>query len=215
MISLSVICILISLMFGVIGYMRGWQREVIAMAGLIASIALLQWFGVALVNIAGALTGMPAGCGTDPLVQCRQEFWIQAVTHATIAFFSYQVVSRLAEQVVSGRTGDRIRTNLEKQIIGAGIGFLNGFLLVGSFWGFLEYQLILPRGYQQLEKGLLGAEQCLRGYVFDAGVIARPVAACDPVVWSLADWLPMAFFSPTLWLLAFFLIFFIVIIALI
>ncbi|MCA9933271.1 MAG: CvpA family protein [Ardenticatenaceae bacterium] len=214
MISISVVVVLIMLLFGVVGYLRGWQREVIALSGLIASVALLQWFGVPIVDIVGRFTGMPDNCAIDPLIQCKQEFWIQAVLHAVMAFFSFQVVTRIAFQVVGSRAGDRLRATFEKQIIGAGVGLLNGYLLAGTMWGFLEYQLSAA-GYQRLQQGLAGAGQCLQGYMFDLSVITRPLTACDPVVTSLADYLPMGIFSPTLWLLAFFIIFFVVIVALI
>jgi uncharacterized membrane protein required for colicin V production len=36
--------------FALIGYFRGWQKEVIALAGLVASIAALQQFGFQIAN---------------------------------------------------------------------------------------------------------------------------------------------------------------------
>jgi hypothetical protein len=121
-----------------------------------------------------------------------------------IAFFSYQVVARLADQAMGGRLGERLRTGLEKRIVGALIGTINGYLLIGSLWGFLEYQ-ITSLGYVQLPPG--------EPYPFDPSVIVRPVA--DASAAALANMLPMGMFSPTVWLLLFFVSFFVVIIALI
>jgi hypothetical protein len=46
-------------------------------------------------------------------------------------------------------------------------------------------------------------------YVFDPQYITRPLDS------AIAGWLPMAMFSPTIWLLLFFIAFFVVIVALI
>ena len=60
-----------------------------------------------------AITG--AGAAADPNALRRQEIWIQAIFHVTIAFFSYQVVARLAEQAGGGRLGESLRADLEKE----------------------------------------------------------------------------------------------------
>jgi hypothetical protein len=75
---------------------------------------------------------------------------------------------------------------------------------MGSLWGFLEYQ-ITSMGYIQLPPG--------EPYPFDPSVIVRPVA--DASAAALANMLPMGMFTPTVWLLLFFVSFFVVIIALI
>ena len=218
MISLKIIFWGLVLFFGLIGYLRGWQKEVIAMAGMVASLALLQQFGVTLVSLIGNASNMPPGCAGDPNIQCTQEFWIQAVFHSLLAFFSYQMVVRLADQVTAGRFGDRLRKSLEKQIIGALVGFVNGYLLVGGLWGFLEYQLG-PNGYQRLEQGVDAFGQCIRPYVFDSSVVIRPVEACmiatTDAAQSIIDFLPMGILSPQIWLLIFFGIFILMIVALI
>lgn len=202
MISLQFIFLFMIVFFALIGYLRGWQREVIALSGLIAAIAALIQFGDSITRLVGALTG---GAGVvDPYAIRRQQFWIQAIFLSIIAFFSYQVVARLADQAMGGRLGERLRSGLEKRILGALIGTINGYLLMGSLWGFLEYQ-ITSMGYIQLPPG--------EPYPFDPSVIVRPVA--DASAAALANMLPMGMFTPTVWLLLFFVSFFVVIIALI
>ncbi len=203
MVSLQFVFWFMVIFFALIGYMRGWQREVIALSGLIASLAALIQFGDALTRLVGALVGGDA-IATDPLALRRQQFWIQAIWHSTIAFFSYQVVARIANQASGGRLGERLRGDLEKRILGAVIGAVNGYLVIGGLWGFLEYQLT-NAGYVRLPPG--------EPYPFDPSIIIRPDAAAAAV--ALTEYLPMALFSPTLWLILFFASFFIVIIALV
>jgi len=203
MISLQYIFLFMIVFFALIGYLRGWQREVIALSGLIASIAALIQFGETLIRLVTALTGATQAIN-NPNALRQQEIWIQVIFHVTIAFFSYQVVARLAEQATSGRLGERLRGDLEKRILGMFIGAINGYLLIGSLWGFVEYQ-ITANGYVKLAPEI--------GYPFDPNVIVRPVA--DASAAMITDFLPMGIFNPTVWLLLFFVSFFIVIIALI
>ncbi len=204
MISIAIIFWIMVVFFGLIGYLRGWQKEAIALSGLIASVAVLQQFGYELVTLVGSATVSPDRLLLDPNYGLKQQFWIQAVFHSVTAFFSYQVVARLADSVTGGRIGDRLRASLEKRVIGALLGFINGYLLVGGLWSFLEYQ-ITALGYQALP---LGA-----AYAFDQTVVARP--AIDSAAMQMAVYLPMGVFTPTIWLLLFFIAFFVVIIALI
>lgn len=183
--------------FALIGYFRGWQKEVIALAGLVASIAALQQFGFQIVTIITNVLSLDTGSEAWQ----RQQFWIQTSFHLTISFFSFQVVAKLADNAAGGKLGARLRATLEKGIIGAIIGGINGYLVIGTIWSFLEYRLTAD-GYSQLP-----ADQFT--YVFSQEYITRPIESV------IAAWLPMALFGPTTWLLFFFIIFFIVIIALI
>ena len=204
MISLSILFWFMVIFFTLIGYLRGWQREVIALSGLVASIAALSQFGDDLTRLIGAFVTL-RDLEIDPQrALMRQRFWIQALFHSLVAFFSYQVVARIANQATGGRLSERIRANLEKQILGALIGAINGYLLIGGLWGFLEYRLT-DAGYAQLGPNEM--------YPFSADVISRPIA--DAAAATLATYLPQGIFSPTVWLILFFVTFFVVIIALI
>jgi hypothetical protein len=209
MISSHIIFWLMVLFFGIVGYMRGWQKEVIAATGLIASIAALQQFGYLIATLMSPLVSLFTLRRTEglvnPFAMQQHQFWVQALFHVTLAFFSFQMVARLAESSsAGGRLGPRLRGALEKRIIGAAIGAINGYLLVGTLWGFLEYQLS-PAGYVRLPPG--------QPYPFDASTIIRPDITSSAMV--VAEWLPLGVFSPAIWLILFFVAFFVVIIALI
>ena len=205
MISLHIVFFLMIIFFAMIGYLRGWQKEVIALTGLVASIAFLSTFGAAFINRFPSAVA-DAALGPEAVVQAsKTRFMLQAIFHCMLAFFSYQIVTRLADQVSGGRIGERVRANLERRIVGSLIGAVNGYLLVGGLWSFLEYE-VTPVGYIQLPPGV--------AYAFDPLVI-RPAA--DSVAMRIAtSMLPMTEnVSPTLWLIFFFIAFFVVIIALI
>lgn len=204
MVSLHFVFWFMVIFFTLIGYLRGWQREVIALSGLVASIAALSQFGDSITGLIGGLTGSVQPNPADPFAFQRQQFWIQAIFHGIIAFFSYQVVARIANQATGGRLGERLRSGLERRVIGAMIGAFNGYLTIGSIWGFLEYQ-ITSNGYVQIPPG--------QPYPFDPSVIVRPDATAAAA--AVANYLPMGLFSPSIWLILFFISFFIVIIALI
>lgn len=204
MISISLFFWFMVVFFALIGYLRGWQREVIALSGLVASIAALSQFGDDLTRLVGAFVTVGDTTIDPQSALMRQRFWIQALFHALVAFFSYQVVARIANQATGGRLSERIRANLEKQILGAFIGALNGYLFIGGLWGFLEYRLT-QGGYAQLGPNEM--------YPFGADLITRPIA--DAAAATLATFLPQGVFSPTVWLILFFVSFFIVIVALI
>jgi uncharacterized membrane protein required for colicin V production len=203
MINLFLLFWMLVALFTVIGYMRGWQKEVIAMSGLVGAIAALMQFGYEMVSLFGAL---PAEGMTPEQLQSVQktQILIQGVFFAFVAFFSYQVVASLAVNIAGGRLGDRLRAGLEKRIVGGLIGAVNGYLTVGGLWSLLEY-VPIPDGYEHLPIGL--------SYPFDPNLIIRP--AVDTMAYTFTEYLPLGIMSPTLWLILFFVTFFIVIVALI
>jgi uncharacterized membrane protein required for colicin V production len=204
MISLQIFFWLMVLFFAVVGYMRGWQREVIALSGLVASIATLHHFADNLVGWFNAVPPLDPLAPFDPMAMRRTQFWVQALFHATITFFSYQIVGRLADQFLAGRLGERLRTGLEKRIIGMLVGAVNGYLFIGGLWSFLEYQ-IAAGGYSQLPLG----EQ----YAFDPSIVARPIM--DSGAMQLAGLLPMGVLSQEMWLVVFVVTFIVLIVAII
>ena len=201
MVSIELIFYLMIFLFGAIGAIRGWQKEVIAMAGLIGSIAFLHQFGFALIRYGRPLALFLAS--PENSNDIRQTFWIQFLFHVTIAFFSYQVIGRIAERAPGSRS-ERYRQGFQNMFIGFVIGVANGYLLFGTIWSFLEYR-ITETGYQ-----LLGPNQ---GYGLGAMITRGSPGTI--FVSNVVEYLPLSVFGPGVWLLFFFVSFFIVIIALV
>ena len=203
MINLFLLFSLLLGLFAMIGYLRGWQKEVITLSGLVAAMALLQMFAFDIVGFLGFIP--QEGSTPEQLQDVRQaQIYLQTGFLVIVAFFSYQVVARLALRAAAGRLGDRLRTGLERRIIGLIVGIINGYVVIGGLWGFLEY-LPVPNGYEQIPAGV--------PYPFSPEIILRPVA--ETAAFAATQYLPQGILSPTLWLILFFVTFFIVIIALI
>ncbi len=203
MINLMLLFIILVGFFAMVGYLRGWQREVITMFGLVGGVAMLQRFAYEILRLLGAIA--EPGSAEAVLQDARrsQVTW-QVVLFILIGFFSYQIVGALAVRVSGGKLAERIRASLERRIIGLLFGAVNGYLIVGTFWGFLEYEPVAD-GYRQLAQGV--------AYPFDVSIVVRP--ALDTAALAFTKWLPLGVFSPDVWLIIFFLMFFFVIVALI
>lgn len=119
MIQLSAVLIMMSLFFGVIGFLRGWNKELIAMAGIILGLfALFQFDGL----LRGTIL---RGVGLD------QVFLIQSGIFIVIVFFAYQTRAL-------GGSDRRERTSLQESVLGGLVGLVNGYLIWGSLWYFMD-----------------------------------------------------------------------------
>lgn len=119
MIELSAVLVMMSLFFGFIGFLRGWNKELIAMAGIILGLfALFQFDNLLRGTI---LRG----------VALDQVFLIQAGLFVVIVFFAYQTRS------LSGDRRDG-RSNFQESILGGIVGAVNGYLIWGSIWYFMD-----------------------------------------------------------------------------
>lgn len=207
MISILAIFIFMVIFFGFIGSMRGWQLEVIATTGLIGTIASLTQFGKDFVPRIVEATLFIWGTAPDPATAAdRGYILIQAFFMCMMTFFSYQVVSRITNNLGSSRLGDRLRNDFQKRFIGFFLGLINGYLFFGSLWGFLEFTLVPNFGYQR-------RLPLTAPYPFSEETIIRP--AIDSAAQAWIEFLPVGWLSPNIWLLLFFAFFFLVIIALI
>lgn len=172
MISLSTVFWLMILFFAIIGALRGWTREVIATSGIILSLFTLSFFGD---RIIGLLPSPSDGSVTIALQ--RQRFYLMALIHLVMAFFSYQGPT-LAGSRITDRL--RVRDSLQDKFMGAIVGAINGYMLIGGFWAFLERNLA-PDG----------------NYPFDLTTITRPGFGNVPPLELIAN-LPLPLLEPYL-----------------
>jgi hypothetical protein len=119
MIQLYSLMWILAVYFAIIGFMRGWNREIIATAGIALAMFTLFQFD-ALIRGTLLLT-FPRG----------QAFFIQMAIFLIIVFFAYQ-----NRTFVSGRRA--ASENLQASILGAIVGFFNGYLIGGTLWYFLD-----------------------------------------------------------------------------
>ncbi len=172
--------------FALVGTLRGWSKEVIAMAGLILSLFSIKQFGWTLVRLLGGQNEVI----TDAM---RQQFVLLATIHLVIAFFSYQGVV-LVRNRLSGRE------RLQERLLGMLVGGVNGYFLVGALWSFLEYQ-VTAEGFIRLPQGI--------AYAFDPN-IARP-ASFTPIEELIITHMPLPWLGPYLPILVVIIFLFVII----
>ena len=120
MISLTFAFWMLVILFGIIGAMRGWAKELLVIFSVILALAfnrLLERY-VPLVNT------LPA----DGVAL----FWIRYVILVVLVFFGYQTVAlpRFAAKAA--------REKLQDSLLGFVLGALNGYLVVGTVWFYLD-----------------------------------------------------------------------------
>ncbi len=120
MISLNFAFWLLVILFGLIGMMRGWAKELLVSFSVILALA----FNSLLMRYVPVVKSLPV---TDtPL------FWIRITIVVTLVFFGYQTVGmpRFASKAN--------REKLQDSLLGFVLGALNGFLVVGTVWFYLS-----------------------------------------------------------------------------
>lgn len=118
MIQLSALMWTAAIFFALIGFLRGWNRELLSSAGiLLAVFALFQFDGLLR--------------GTVFLAMRREQiFFLQAVAFLFVVFVVYQARELESMQRRDDDTG--------AGFLGALVGAFNGYLIVGSLWYFLD-----------------------------------------------------------------------------
>jgi uncharacterized membrane protein required for colicin V production len=121
MMSLTFAFWLFILLFGTVGAIRGWAKELLVSFSVVLSLAftrLLERY-VPMVSI------------LDP--DSTNLFWIRVSLLVVLVFFGYQTVhlsSRLA--------GKAARERLQDTLLGMVLGGFNGYLVVGTTWFYLD-----------------------------------------------------------------------------
>ncbi len=122
MIQLSAMLWVMALFFAIIGFLRGWSKEVVSTAGIILGLFALFQFDTL---IRGTLLAS---------VSREQVFLVQAGLFIIVVYFAYQTRAFFG--------GDRRaaggRDSLQESVLGGLLGFLNGYLIWGSLWYFLD-----------------------------------------------------------------------------
>ncbi|NJN54498.1 MAG: CvpA family protein [Anaerolineae bacterium] len=180
MLSLSVLFWIVVGTFALVGALRGWAREVVAMSGLILALFIVNQFGYYILSFLGQT---PAALN-DPALAARRQFGIYSAIFMLLAFFSYQ------SPRLSGSISSRLRPRdtFQDKLLGAIVGGVNGYLIAGGIWAFLEYINIAPTQWTGLPPGV--------PYPFDPALIVRPVVGSTAA--NMIAFLPIPLLSPYL-----------------
>lgn len=122
MIALDMVMWAMVVVFAVIGFMRGWSKEVLVTFSLVLAIFVITVF---MEFIPGMQAYIAEG---GP----QREFTVRAFILIAFAFFGYQSpkIRRISEAV--------IREKLQDSVLGTLVGALNGYFLFGSLLYYLH-----------------------------------------------------------------------------
>jgi hypothetical protein len=155
------------------------------------SLFFLNQFGTQLISLIGGVSDV----AVDPDAARRRQFYILSLVHLFFAFWGYQ-----GPTLAGSRIGDRLRVrdSLQDKVLGAIVGAVNGYLIVGTIWAFLEYTTTGPGQWD-----LLNAN-----YPFDPTILVRPGAD----MLSLIEKLPLPALAPYLTFLVVIVFLFVIIV---
>jgi hypothetical protein len=125
-IELSAVFWIFVLLFGVIGMIRGWVRDIQATAA-----AVLAMFIIEQISPADQLAA-------DPLGTLRRLVMLKAAILMIVVFFGYQGPVVISFATRGRANANRPRESMQEAILGLGVGLLNGYLIVGALWWYLH-----------------------------------------------------------------------------
>ncbi|MCX6065611.1 MAG: CvpA family protein [Chloroflexi bacterium] len=120
MISINFAFWLMVILFGLIGMMRGWAKELLVSFSVILALA----FNRLLERYVPVVNTLP----TDG----SSLFWVRIIIVITLVFFGYQTVAlpRFASKAA--------REKLQDSLLGFVLGALNGYFVIGTAWFYLD-----------------------------------------------------------------------------
>ncbi len=119
MISLNFTFWMLVTLFGLVGMMRGWAKELLVSFSLILGLA----FNALLMRYVPFIKALPAT--ETPL------FWIRTIIVVLLVFFGYQSVG------LPNFAAKASREKLQDSLLGFVLGGLNGFLVFGTLWFYM------------------------------------------------------------------------------
>jgi uncharacterized membrane protein required for colicin V production len=120
MVSLVFMFWLFIILFGIIGGMRGWAKELLVLFSVILTMALNTLLATYIPIISTLEPNSPA------------RFWLRTIILIVLVFFGYQTVAlpRFAAKAA--------REKLQDILLGFILGGINGYLVVGSIWFYMH-----------------------------------------------------------------------------
>jgi uncharacterized membrane protein required for colicin V production len=103
------------ILFGVIGGMRGWARELLVAFSVVTALAANYLFEKYLP----LMHGLPGNSGSL--------FWIRSIILLALVFFGYQTINILTRFESKAR-----RERLQDALFGFVLGSINGYLVAGT-----------------------------------------------------------------------------------
>ena len=134
MIGLNAIFWMFVILFGIIGAMRGWAKELLVTFSTILALFILNVIETYVPFVSQSLKSNP-----------ETLFWLRMILLVGLVFFGYQSpnLQRLAGN------NRFAREKLQDYLLGFVLGAINAYLFIGTFWWFLAdagypWKFIIP-----------------------------------------------------------------------
>jgi hypothetical protein len=131
------------ILFGLIGAMRGWAKELLVIFSIILALFLIyvlehftsyvESFQEVLARVEN-LEAQTGFASLPPFIQeeLQSQFWIRAAIVGVLAFFGYQT-PRLATLREKAR-----REKVQDVLFGLMLGLVSGYFIVGTLWWYMD-----------------------------------------------------------------------------
>lgn len=125
MVPLETVFVGLVLLFGLVGMLRGWAKELLVTFSVVLArfIELVFWRYVPILN--ATLQGMAQA-------NAKGWFYVRLIVFVMIVCFGY-ATTKISTTLATKARKDKLQDSL----LGFFIGVLNGYLIVGISWGFL------------------------------------------------------------------------------
>jgi uncharacterized membrane protein required for colicin V production len=132
MIQLSALLLTCASLFAFVGFTRGLSKEIISTAGIVLGLFALHQFDPLIRGT--LLANLPPD----------QKFYVQSTVFLMVVFFAYQTRALVGSDATRARAGSEGRDQLQTSVLGAIVGFINGYLVFGTLWYFLDINRSAP-----------------------------------------------------------------------
>ncbi len=123
-------------LFGMIGAMRGWAKEIMVTCGILLALFVQQIVGQFVLKPGNPYLPMLLHVSPDipaPGAYDKTQFAICTILLFVLTFFGY------AGPTLAARAGSSVaRERLQDALLGLFIGLLNGYMLFGVLWFYLD-----------------------------------------------------------------------------
>ncbi len=130
------------ILFGLIGAMRGWAKELLVIFSIVLALFLIYVlenftaFVIPFEDILSRVENLSPGTGFEYLPvpiqeELKTQFWTRAAIVGILAFFGYQT-PRLAALREKAR-----REKIQDVLLGAVLGLGSGFFIIGTLWWYM------------------------------------------------------------------------------
>ena len=124
------------LLFGLIGALRGWAKEILVTSSVFLALFIQQVFGQYILKPGNPYLPMllsPSAEIAVPETYTDTQFYVCSILLLLLAFFGY------AGPTLVGQVGSKAaRERLQDALLGFFLGLLNGYLVIGTLWFYMH-----------------------------------------------------------------------------